>query len=330
MNKNNKEIKEQILEIIKGKLSSLNCTEEDKSLIHELVSAYYRRRIGISNSAQDIMSAAFLWVYSKSNFLWERDKKWSKKCLAELFGANPKTTGDVTTKIMKALDIRYWDERFCRESVQKGSPFNDFVMTKSGFIVSKEMLGLPSKQFDKKEKNKEYYFEEAINYLEKNEEEKAIISLNSALSLDNKYIEALNELGLIYFDKNLKISKEYYEKAVELSKAELGGKWPDELRWAISENRPYLRAVQGLSLVFWRNDELVRAKELFSLLLKINPNDNQGIRYCMAATYNGLNWEQFGKIEDACTRKRDYTELDNLLEKQNKTFNFWKVSNYDE
>ena len=69
MNKN-KEKMEKINAIIDINIKSLNSSDEDKFLINELVSSYYRKRIGISNSAPDVIAAAFVWAYSKSNFMW--------------------------------------------------------------------------------------------------------------------------------------------------------------------------------------------------------------------------------------------------------------------
>ena len=112
--------------------------------------------------------------------------------------------------------------------------------------------------------------------------------------------------------------------AVELSKKELGGEWPKDLEWAVSKNRPYMMAIQGLGLTNWRQNNIEDAKELFKLLLDMNPNDNQGIRYCMAALYRGLTWEEFGKIEDHCAKKGEYNEVDILLKEQNELYSFWK------
>mgnify|MGYP001567753614 CR=1 FL=1 len=309
---------------INDKINSLNPSNEDIFLINILVDAYYRKRIGILNSAPETMAAAFLWVYSKSNFLWEGDKKWSLQSLSGLFNANPKTAGDVASKIIKSLKIDLWDKRFCKQSVMKDNPFDKFAMTKSGFIVPKEMLGLLQQDTNKQSKTKEDYFDEAMNFLEQEKEEKAIEYLNLALTFDENYIEAINELGLIYFDKDLEKSREYYSKAIRLSKKELGGNWPKEPEWGIWENRSYLRAIQGLALVFWREYEIEKAKELFVLLLNLNLGDNQGIRYCLAAIHKGLTWEDFRKIEDKCAENGEYDELEKMLEEQNKFYKFWK------
>jgi len=308
--------------VISDRIISLNPSNEDIFLISVLVGTYYRKKIGILNSAPETMAAAFLWVYSKSNFLWEGNKKWSLQGLSELFKVNPKTAGDVASKIINSLKIDLWDKRFCRQDVIRGNPFDKFIMSESGFIVPKEMLETVQHYSNKQSNVKENYFDKAMDYLEQDEEEKAIEYLNKSLVLDENYIEGINELGLIYFYKDLEKSKEYYSKAVELSKKELGGNWPKELEWGIWENRPYLWAIQGLALLFWREYEIEKAKELFILLLNLNPGDNQGIRYCLAAIYKGLTWEDFGKIENKCTETGDYDDLDKIVNEQNKFYKF--------
>lgn len=306
------------------KLETLNPSQEDVFLINHLIVSYYKKRGGISNSKTNVMATAFLWVYSKSNFLWEHDKKWTKQKLAELFNVNPKTVGDVASKIIKALKIDLWDERFCKKEVMKDDPFDEFIMAPSGFIVPKELLGMSLQDSERQRKTKKYYFDEAMNFLEQDDEKRAIEYLNKSLVLDESYIEALNELGLIYFDRDLEKSKEYYKKSFELSKKELGGNWPEKLEWSIWENRPYMRAIQGLGLIAWREHEIEEAKRFFNLLIKMNPWDNQGIRYCLAAIYKGLSWNEFGKIEDRCIEKGDYEEQENILKEQNNNYKFWK------
>lgn len=209
----------------------------------------------------------------------------------------------------------------------KDNPFDKFMMSPSGMIVPKDTEDMFElfKSLTKKQSNpKEEYFDKAMDFLEQDEEEKAVEYLNKALTFDENYIEAISELGLIYFDKDIEKSEEYYKKAVDLSKKELGGYWPKELEWGIWENRPYLRAIQGLAVIFWKENEIEEAKKLFNLLLSLNPWDNQGIRYCMAAIYKGLGWEEFGKIEDKCAETGDYEKLEELLEEQNSFYKFWK------
>jgi tetratricopeptide (TPR) repeat protein len=78
----------------------------------------------------------------------------------------------------------------------------------------------------------------------------------------------------------------YYQKAVEAGKEALGA---DEFKeyaghfWGFLETRPYMRARLGLGEALWVMDQRGAAIENFQEMLVLNPNDNQGIRYVLAA-----------------------------------------------
>ena len=49
--------------------------------------------------------------------------------------------------------------------------------------------------------------------------------------------------------------------------------------WEIIETRPYMRACQGLAQVLWALGDVDGAVEQYQDMLRLNPNDNQGVRY---------------------------------------------------
>jgi tetratricopeptide (TPR) repeat protein len=51
--------------------------------------------------------------------------------------------------------------------------------------------------------------------------------------------------------------------------------------WGILETRPYMRARQGLALCLWESGACDEAVSHYRELLRLNPNDNQGIRYLL-------------------------------------------------
>ncbi len=129
-----------VLSLIFEKDKFLHFTEEDKALLKKLSTAYVRKRTGIVVSKPEITAAALLWLYSKTNFLWENDEIWKQQNIAQLFILKQKTIGNKTSEIAKALKIDVFDLRFCRKEVSDQNPLNNFVMLPSGFIVSKDML----------------------------------------------------------------------------------------------------------------------------------------------------------------------------------------------
>ena len=77
---------------------------------------------------------------------------------------------------------------------------------------------------------------------------------------------------------------DYLEKAVVAGARAIGEKEFEELEgefWSFFETRPYMRARSSLAQALWwagRDDEAIAH---FWELLRLNPNDNQGIRYLL-------------------------------------------------
>lgn len=76
----------------------------------------------------------------------------------------------------------------------------------------------------------------------------------------------------------------HYSKGVEAGARALGEAAFTELAgefWGPLETRPYMRARHGLALALWRSGEREAAVGHYRDMLRLNPNDNQGIRYCL-------------------------------------------------
>ncbi|HET6567787.1 MAG TPA: hypothetical protein VFG50_07475 [Rhodothermales bacterium] len=84
---------------------------------------------------------------------------------------------------------------------------------------------------------------------------------------------------------SLKKARDYYQKGVEAGERALGPKMFKKNAghfWGIMETRPYMRARLGLAITLWGLDEEEAAIEHFVDMLRLNPMDNQGIRYILA------------------------------------------------
>ncbi len=79
---------------------------------------------------------------------------------------------------------------------------------------------------------------------------------------------------------------ELYRKGVEAGERALGkqafGKEAGHF-WGILETRPYMRARAGLAQSLWDHGRHDDALAHWRDMLRLNPNDNQGIRYVLAA-----------------------------------------------
>jgi tetratricopeptide (TPR) repeat protein len=80
-------------------------------------------------------------------------------------------------------------------------------------------------------------------------------------------------------------ARRLYEQGVQAGERALGAEVFDETAgefWGLIETRPYMRARHGLAEVQWRLGEREAAIAHARELLRLNPGDNQGIRYLLA------------------------------------------------
>ena len=77
-----------------------------------------------------------------------------------------------------------------------------------------------------------------------------------------------------------------YQQAVAAGERAIG---PDAFReevghfWGLLETRPYMRAREGLALTLWTLGRREEAAEHLQEMLRLNPGDNQGVRYTLAS-----------------------------------------------
>jgi tetratricopeptide (TPR) repeat protein len=84
--------------------------------------------------------------------------------------------------------------------------------------------------------------------------------------------------------RNLDGTIDYYRQGVAAGEKALGkARFRDDVGhfWGLIETRPYMRARQGLAQALWdkglRDDAVAHYRDM----LRLNPNDNQGIRYLL-------------------------------------------------
>lgn len=84
--------------------------------------------------------------------------------------------------------------------------------------------------------------------------------------------------------KTLGDALRYYQQGVAAGERALGkGAFQQYLGhfWGVLETRPYMRARQGLANVLWELDRKDEAIVHYREMLRLNPGDNQGIRYSL-------------------------------------------------
>lgn len=93
-------------------------------------------------------------------------------------------------------------------------------------------------------------------------------------------------------------ARSFYEQGVQAGERALGEEVFREgvgEFWGMLETRPYMRARLGLAEVLWEMDERQEAIAHAKDLLRLNPDDNQGVRYILA------NWLLAVGDDDALT-----------------------------
>jgi len=85
--------------------------------------------------------------------------------------------------------------------------------------------------------------------------------------------------------RSIEEARDYYAKGVEAGELALGPRGFKEYAghfWGFLETRPYMRARAGLAGTLLKLGDVDGALAHYRDMLKLNPNDNQGIRYVLA------------------------------------------------
>ncbi len=147
--------------------------------------------------------------------------------------------------------------------------------------------------------------------------------LQKAVKLKKNFVAGY--IGLTAVAKEIgdrKKEKEYADLAFEKTR-EVFPVWPKKMPWGFLENRQYLRAICDKACVYHIEGNLKEAEKLYRLLLKLNPGDNQGVRYLLAGLFVGLEPQDIDDMFDEGNEKQDWSKLENLAIEQNRKHCFW-------
>lgn len=168
----------------------------------------------------------------------------------------------------------------------------------------------------------EYYYD-AMDYLNAGNVSVAKKILKKALQLDVEFIDGYNGLAAAYEDeKNKKKAKESASIAFKLTNDKFL-KWPKEMHWGELDNRPYLRAICNKAIYLHEEGEAEEAEKLYRLLIKLNPDDNQGVRYLLAALFAGKHPKITEELMEKGNKFQNWSEMEKFMEDQNKKHKFW-------
>ena len=88
-------------------------------------------------------------------------------------------------------------------------------------------------------------------------------------------------------------SKRHYEVGMKIGELSLPDNFNGLLPWGFIDNRPFLRCMHGYGLCLWRQDKVDEAAAVFKRMIWLNPSDNQGVRFCLAAIADNVSWDDF-------------------------------------
>lgn len=92
----------------------------------------------------------------------------------------------------------------------------------------------------------------------------------------------------------------FYKQAMQIEENQLGPETFKEYAghfWGYMPTRPYMRARKGYAEACAMLDKMPEAIEHYEALLKLNPNDNQGVRELLVSAYiETLNWQAAEKL----------------------------------
>lgn len=116
--------------------------------------------------------------------------------------------------------------------------------------------------------------------------------LMKLLAQDLRCLDAHAHLGNFAFDRSPLEAQRHYEIGMSIGAFSLGKKFDGVLAWGLIDNRPFLRCMQGVGLCAWRLGQSREAAAVFRKMLWLNPSDNQGARFNLAAVEAGKTWDE--------------------------------------
>lgn len=140
---------------------------------------------------------------------------------------------------------------------------------------------------------------EAAELSEAGDVEGARELLMDALLKDLRCIDAHAHLGNLEFDDSPKMAMNHYEIGIGIGELSLPSDFDGVLLWGHIYNRPFLRCLHGYGLCLWRLGRSDEARSVFERILSLNPNDNQGVRFCWEDLRRGLTWEAANEKDEA-------------------------------
>lgn len=137
------------------------------------------------------------------------------------------------------------------------------------------------------------YFHSGCEMMDEGDWEKAEEVFRKVLTEMPDHLDALHHLAMIKGERgDEKGSLSTWGQAVRMGKSVFPKRFNpslDRLEWGWLDNRPFLRCMHGYGFALQKERKKEKALSVFREILKLNPNDNQGIRDLAVGAHLSLN-----------------------------------------
>jgi tetratricopeptide (TPR) repeat protein len=150
-----------------------------------------------------------------------------------------------------------------------------------------------------------YLFDRGMDYRWTGWQLEAEAYYREALRLDPGHADAWVHLGNIRFDEGrVAEALAHYERgeAAAIERTIGDPAHYTSVFWGDVVSRPYMRALHGKGLCLWRLKRADEARWIFQQMLRLNPNDNQGVRFLLHDLKQGLSWEESVAKEETSSK----------------------------
>ncbi len=275
--------------------SERNLTKEEEEIcLHIWKKLTRKQKLDITRTRSDIWAAALIWSFCRANFKYEEGI--TLEVLCNFFNNKKSTVGNKAGEIVKILKIDYFSHEFSTRKIQEQNPLNLLAPTTDtdDEIQFLKEVNAISREPDPKRRQAEETLDDGLDILEQGDEETAGRLFFKSIEIDPTYADGYNHLANIAWRKgDWQQAEGLYRKALSFAEPEVKDV-PRGDFWGVLESRPYMRALDGLGLTAWKQGKLEEAKGIFERILKLNSNDNLGVRYLIGPIYH-----QMGNLDQA-------------------------------
>ena len=285
------EVIEEVEKLIMS-FSKQNLTEEEEEIcLHIWKKLIRKHKLDITRTRCDIWAAAVIWSFCRANFKYEEGIMLESVC--NFFHNKKSTVGNKAGEIIKVVKIDYFSPEFSTRKIQEQNPLNLLTFADDDLQMLEE-ASETREEPNSMRRQAEKMLDKGLDLLEQGNEEEAGCYFFKSIGVDPTYADGYNHLAnIVWRKRDWGQAESLYRKAISFAEPEIKNVRRGAF-WGTFESRPYMRALQGLGLTAWKQGRLEEAKDIFLKMLKLNVNDNQGVRYLIGPIYH-----QMGNLDKA-------------------------------